>query len=68
MKNTSNGNPVLASINNSMPATPATLAISCGSATTVVVPCGTITLASSPGSRSVLSRCMWASISPGRMA
>ncbi len=49
----------------SMPRTPSTLPISCESEITAVVPIGTINRASSAGVKSVLSRCMCASIRPG---
>ena len=65
MKNTSSGSPSAAAASRSIPATPRTLPISCESEITAVVPLGTISLASSAGVRSVLSRCMWVSISPG---
>ena len=47
------------------PAAPATLAISCGSATTVVTPCGTTAAANCGGRHRLLSMCTCASINPG---
>ena len=58
--------PALAAISMSIPRRPRTLPISCESEITAVVPIGTISRASSAGVSSVLSRCMWVSISPGR--
>ena len=49
----------------SQPAVPKTLVISWGSATTAVVPLGTIRRANSSGERQELSICTCASISPG---
>ena len=49
----------------SMPSVPITLAISCGSVITVVVPCGRTALANSFGLTSELSRWICASTKPG---
>ena len=65
MKKRSSGSPSAAAASRSIPATPRTLPISCESEITAVVPLGTISRDSSAGVSSVLSRCMWASISPG---
>ena len=51
----------------SIPGTPSTLPTSCESEITAVVPIGTISRASSAGVKSVLSRCMCVSISPGKI-
>ncbi len=56
----------LAAASMSMPFTPSTLPTSCESEMIAVVPIGTINRASSAGVSSVLSRCMWASIRPGK--
>ncbi len=48
-----------------MPSRPSTLAISCGSVTTVVVPSGTTARANSDGGTSADSTWTWASIRPG---
>ena len=50
---------------NRTPATPATLAISCGSATTVVTPRGSTAAAKWAGTHRLLSMWTWASINPG---
>jgi hypothetical protein len=49
----------------SMPAAPSTLAISWGSATTVVVPQGATARANSLMQAMELSMCTWASMNPG---
>ena len=49
----------------SIPAVPATLAISCGSAITVVTPCCKTSLPNSAGVKRELSMCTCESISPG---
>ena len=67
MRYTVIGRPSLASSMKLTPDTPQTLAISCGSATMAVVPCGTLTRASSAGSSIVLSMCMCPSMKPGQM-
>ena len=48
-----------------IPSTPRTLPISCGSATTVVVPWGSTARANSPGRSLVDSMCMCPSMNPG---
>ncbi len=48
-----------------MPSRPSTLAISCGSVMTVVVPRGTTARANSAGGTSELSMWTWASMKPG---
>ena len=62
---TSSGSPSVAASSQSTPSTPATLAISCGSQTTAVVPRGTTARANSPGVSLADSRCTWASMNPG---
>ena len=59
--------PSQADASMSIPRTPSTLPTSCESEITAVVPMGTINRASSAGVKSVLSRCMCASISPGKI-
>ena len=49
-----------------MPSVPMTLAISWGSAMTVVVPWGRTARTNSLGATMALSRWMWASMKPGR--
>ena len=65
MKRTSTGRSSVACSMYSMPSAPMTLAISWGSATTVVVPWGRTARANSPGETMALSRWMWASRKPG---
>ena len=65
MKNTSSGRSPQTSSSQCTPSVPSTLAISCGSATTVVVPSGSTSRANSSTSSFVDSRCMWASTKPG---
>ena len=65
MKKTSSGRPSVASISQWTPSVPSTFAISCGSATTAVVPSGSTSRANSSGSSFDDSRCMWASMKPG---
>ena len=65
MKNTSSWSPDVASSSQWTPSTPSTLAISCGSATTAVVPSGSTSRANSSTMSFTDSRCMCASISPG---
>ena len=60
-----NGSGAAASASATMPATPSTLAISCGSAATAVVPCGRTVRTNSSIHSLVDSRCMWASTNPG---
>ncbi len=67
MKNRSSGSPSHAAASMSIPRTPITLPTSCESEITAVVPIGTINRASSAGVKSVLSRCMCASIRPGKI-
>ncbi len=50
------------SIIHAMASRPATLTISCGSASTVVVPCGRVIRANSAGASRELSMCMCASM------
>ena len=63
--NTSSGSPSVASSSQRTPSTPATLAISCGSQTTAVVPRGTTARANCAGVSLADSRCTWASMKPG---
>ena len=63
--NTSSGSPSVALRSQSTPSTPATLAISCGSQTTAVVPRGTTARANSVGTSFADSRCTCASMNPG---
>ena len=65
MKKTSSCSPADASISQCTPSTPSTLAISCGSATTAVVPNGSTSRASSSTSSFTDSMCMCASMNPG---
>ena len=62
---TRSGRPLDASSIQCAPSAPSTLASSCGSHTTVVVPRGTTTRANSAGSSLDDSTCTCASISPG---
>ena len=63
--NTSSGSPSEASSIHSTPSRPSTLATSCGSVTTAVVPCGTTARANSAGVSLEDSMCTWASMKPG---
>jgi len=63
--NTRSGRPWLARTIQRMPGAPSTLATSCGSCSTVVVPHGSAASAKRRGVTRLLSMCMWASISPG---
>ena len=65
MKYTSSGMPAEASSSQCTPSVPRTFAISCGSATTAVVPSGSTRRANSSGSSFDDSRCMCASMKPG---
>ena len=65
MKKTSSGSPSVASISQCTPSVPSTFAISCGSATTAVVPSGRTRRANASGRSFDDSRCMWASMRPG---
>ena len=62
---TRSGSPALASSSQCAPSTPSTLASSCGSHTTAVVPRATTTRANSAGSSIEDSMCTWASMKPG---
>ena len=63
--NTSSGRPSDASSIHSTPSRPSTLATSCGSVTTAVVPCGTTQRANSAGVSLDDSMCTCASMNPG---
>ena len=63
--NTSSGSPSVARRYQRIPSTPATLASSCGSLTTAVVPRGTTARANCAGVSLADSRCTWASMNPG---
>ena len=65
VKKTSSGSSSQTSTSQWTPSVPSTLAISCGSATTAVVPSGKTRRANSEGSSLVVSRCMCASMNPG---
>ena len=65
MKKTSSGRSPQTSSSQCTPSVPSTLAISCGSATTVVVPSGSTSRANSSTSSFDDSRCMCASTKPG---
>ena len=65
MKKTSSGMSAQRSISQWTPSVPSTFAISCGSATTAVVPNGSTSRANSSTSSFDDSRCMWASMNPG---
>ena len=65
MKKTSSWSPDDASRSQWTPSTPRTFAISCGSATTAVVPSGRTSRANSSTMSFTDSRCMWASTNPG---
>ena len=65
--NTSSGRPSDASSIHSTPSRPSTLATSCGSVTTAVVPCGTTARANSVGVSFDDSMCTCASMNPGTM-
>ena len=65
MKKTSSWSPEDASRSQWTPSTPRTFAISCGSATTVVVPSGSTSRANSSTMSFTDSRCMCASMKPG---
>ena len=65
MKKTSSWSPADASSSQCTPSTPRTFAISCGSATTVVVPSGRTSRANSSTMSFTDSRCMCASMKPG---
>ena len=65
VKYTSRGRPEQTSSSQWMPSVPRTFAISCGSATTAVVPIGNTRRANSSTSSFVDSRCMCASMKPG---
>ena len=65
VKRTSSGMPSVASSSQCTPSVPSTFAISCGSATTQVVPNGSTSRANSAGSRREDSMCTWASTKPG---
>src|SRR5229473_7656914 len=65
MTYTSRGRSVQQSRSQWMPSVPSTLAISCGSATTAVVPCASTARANSSTISLEDSMCMWASIKPG---
>src|SRR5918999_2358253 len=60
-----NGSGAGASGSAAIPGTPSTLAISCGSAATAVVPCGSTVRTNSSIHSLVDSRCMWASTNEG---
>src|SRR5918992_6376023 len=60
-----NGSGAAASASAAIPGTPSTLAISCGSAATAVVPCGSTVRTNSSIHSLVGSRCMWASTNEG---
>ncbi len=60
-----NGRPAAAWASAATPRTPNTLAISCGSAATAVVPSGSTARTNSSTQSLVDSRCMWASMKPG---
>ena len=60
-----NGRPAAAPARAATPRTPNTFAISCGSAATAVVPCGSTALTNSSTQSLVDSRCIWASMKPG---
>ena len=60
-----NGSGAAASASAAMPGTPSTFAISCGSAATAVVPCGSTVRTNSSIHSLVDSRCMWASTNAG---
>ena len=63
--NTSSGSPSVASRYQRIPSSPATLASSCGSLTTAVVPRGTTARANWAGVSLADSRCTCASMNPG---
>ena len=65
VKKTSSGSVSHTSTSQWTPSVPSTFAISCGSATTAVVPSGRTRRANSDGSSFEVSRCMWASMKPG---
>ena len=65
MKKTSSGSPSQTSSSQWTPSVPSTFAISCGSATTAVVPSGSTSRANSSTSSFDDSRCMCASMKPG---
>ena len=65
VKKTSSGSSSQTSTSQWTPSVPSTFAISCGSATTAVVPSGSTRRANSDGSSFEVSRCMWASMNPG---
>ena len=65
MKKTSSWRSAEASSSQWTPSVPSTFAISCGSATTAVVPSGSTSRANSSTSSFTDSRCMWASMKPG---
>ena len=64
-KNASNGIPFASSMISLMPGMPRTFAISCGSKTAEVVPCGSESFAKEVGGNIVDSTCICASINPG---
>ena len=65
MKSTLSGSSSVSLYMARMPAAPATFAISCGSAITVVVPWGIITFMNEEGITMLLSMCTCASMKPG---
>ena len=65
MNHTSSGSPAQTSSSQWTPSVPSTFAISCGSATTAVVPIGRTRRANSCASSFVVSRCTCASMKPG---
>ena len=65
MNQTSSGMPSQRSSSQWTPSVPSTFAISCGSATTAVVPNGSTSRANSSTSSLDDSRCIWASTKPG---
>ena len=65
MKSTLSGSSSVSLYMARMPAAPATFAISCGSAITVVVPWGIITFMKEEGITMLLSMCTCASMKPG---
>ena len=65
VKKTSSGRSSQTSTSQWTPSVPRTFAISCGSATTAVVPSGSTSRANSDGSSFDVSRCRCASMKPG---